>query len=404
MQKGGNIVPLFHYQIIDPKGKKKVSVIEAPTIEKAKEYLRQQKIFVTKLSTQKQKSFFSSLSREISPQRLRLFTTKLAELLKAGLPLYQSLHSLAEQATNQKEHPIIQSLIEQIKEGNSLSEAMKLYPKNFPPLYRAMVGAGERVGKLGSSLEKLAVLLTKKERLKKKITTSLLYPFVLALFSSVVICIMLLFVIPSLENLFDKENVNGFTSCVMTISQLFRNQWHILCTICALMTGGVIYFLKQPLGRKKIEEFVLWLPFIKGMIVKVAVARFTRTLASLLEGGVPMIDALKIAKEVIGYSILEAEIVKTEQKIIEGNLLSQELKNIWWMPSLVSQMVAIGEEGGTLFHMLDHLAQMYEEEVERTLTRVAELSQPFILLIMGGIVGLIMLAVLIPLTDATHLV
>lgn len=396
-------MPLFHYETIDCNGKKASSIIEAPSLEKAKEILRQQKIFVTHLSTNKKKSLFTFFSKEMNGEKLTLFTTKLAELIKAGLPLFQSLTSLAQQAEGEKEQPIIQSLIEQIKEGSSFSKAMNLYPKSFPPLYRAMIASGERVGKLDSSLEKLSTLLTKGEKLKKKIVTSLLYPIILALFSCVVILIMLLFVIPSLESILDQENVNRFTSIVMGISHLLREKWLLLLALATTLFAACNYFLRHPLWRKKIEVLILHIPLIKTIIIRLSVARFIRTLSSLLEGGVSMIEALKIAKEVVVYPLLAEEISRAEKRIIEGSLLSQELSKISWMPPLVGQMAAIGEESGSLFHILGSVATIYEEEVEKSLTRVAELSQPIILLAMGAVVGLIMLAVLIPLTDATHL-
>lgn len=389
---------LFQYRYIDDRGRKKRGLIEALHAAEAKEKLRAQKILVTALdsSTQKKKR-----RDQIRKEALITFTTQLASLLKAGMPLYESLLSLEEQYRQESFHSILLHLCEQIKGGSSLSQAMEHYPDSFNRLYCSMVAAGESVGALDQTLEKLALLLGKQQKLKKQIITALIYPALLFGFSLIVAFLLLTFVIPSLETLFEDRNVNRFTKMVMSLSHFLTHQWIFYLPI---IIGGAttLYFgLKTIKVKRWIQKRFLSIPFLKTLITQTAIARFSRTMGTLLEGGVSLIKALQIARKVMRNPFFEEVIEEAQAKIVEGSLLSVELKKSSLIPTLVPRMLAIGEEGGNTSDMLQKIADIYEEDVEKNLTRLTALAQPVILVIMGGIVGLIMIAVLLPLTDVS---
>ena len=393
---------LFHYRYIDQKGKKKSGMIDAEGITDAKEKLRSQKTLVLSLEERKKggtKRLFQRKKDQLSGEYLITYTTQLSQLLIAGMPLYESLLSLEEQYRDEPFHPIILSLCDQIKKGSPLSEAMGRFPNTFNRLYCSMIAAGESVGALDTTLEKLALLLAKQRKLKKQLTTAMIYPLVLFLFSGVVCFALLTFVIPSLETLFEDRPVNRFTKLVMMLSHFLTHGWAFyLPALGALITGGGYLFYSSK-GKRAIQRLLLRTPVLKTLIIQAAMARFSRTMGTLLQGGVSIIQALQISRRTMHNPFLEQVVEKAEEKIIEGSLLSRELKKSPFIPALVPRMLAIGEEGGNAALMFQKIADLYEDEVEKTLTRVTALAQPVILVLMGGVVGLIMLAVLLPLTD-----
>jgi type II secretory pathway component PulF len=392
---------LFSYRYINTKGKKRSSMIDADSLVEAKEKLRAQKIYVLTLFEKKNRNLFSfsRKNKHLAGEYLVTFTLQLSQLLIAGLPLYESLLSLEEQYRNEFFHSLILSLSERIKRGSSLSEAMMQFPESFDELYCAMVAAGESAGALDDSLERLSKLLAKQRKLKKHVVTAMIYPAILFSFSLLVCFLLLIFVIPSLEILFEDRAVNGFTGSVMRFSHFLTRQWPFYLPAAIGTAAVIIMLFKGKTGKRWLQRRILHTPFLKIFTVQTAMARFSRTMGTLLQGGVSIIKALQIARKVIGNPFLEEIVERAEKKIIEGSCLSNEFKKSPMIPKLIPRMLAIGEEGGNIHFMFHKVADLYEEEVEKTLTRVTALAQPLILVVMGAIVGTIMLAVLLPLTD-----
>lgn len=394
-------MPFFHYKCVDASGKKQLGVIDALHFTEAKEKLRKQRWIVLSIEMAKEKSSFLQIKKEhhLKGETLVHFTTQLAQLLKAGLPLYESLVSLEEEHRGDPCYPIFSSLCQLIKGGSSLSEALKHYPKSFNTMYCSMVEAGESSGALDLSLERLGKLLQKQMKLRKQMTTALLYPLVLACFSVVVVFLLLTFVIPSLESLFEDMRVNSFTLLVMKVSRFLRFGWIVYFPLILASLLGLIIFFKKPKGKLLYHNALVKIPLIKNLVIQSALARFSRTMGTLLQGGVAIIPALQISKQVIHHPVLEDVITQAEKRIIEGSLLSVELRKCPLIPSLMTRMLSISEEGGMSASMFDSIADLYEEEVEKTVSRLVALSQPVILLVMGFVVGIIMMAILLPLTD-----
>lgn len=391
---------LYQYQTVDSKGKKISGSLEAQTEKEARSKLREQGVMVVQLGLQKG---IASRRGSLKGDNLLAFTVQLSQLVNAGVPLYESLNALEEQVRGEPFHRVVQSLCEQVKTGFSLSNAMSNYPNSFDKLYCSMVGAGEAAGVLGPVLEKLSHLLVKQMKLKKQIGTAMIYPAILGSFSFLIICLLLGFVVPSLQGLFADRQLNGFTKAIFNLSTVFRSYWWLYVPVITGFVAWSVWKVRSAAGKAWIERMLLKLPVFKTLVVQTAVARFCRTLGTLLQGGLSMIDSLRIARGVMGNSTLETEVEKAEGKIIEGSSLSVELGRSKWMPSLVPRMLSVGEESGTLVVMLGKIAEIYEQELEKTLERIMALSQPIILIVMGLVIGTVLLAILLPLTDMSSL-
>ncbi|MFN4173638.1 MAG: type II secretion system F family protein, partial [Parachlamydiaceae bacterium] len=319
------------------------------------------------------------------------------------IPLYESLVALEEQMRQSKAHRVILSLSEQVKGGSSLSQAMQTFPASFDPLYTSMIAASEASGNMSETLEKLHTLLQKREKLKKELMTAMIYPAILAGFALVVIIVMLTFVIPSIEGIFSGNSVNSYTKFVIELSHFFREKAYIYLPLLIGVFTLFFFQVRKPKVKEWVFKRLVKAPVIGRIMIKAASARFCRTLASLLLGGVPMIEALKLSRFTLQNPLMEEEMKRCEDRLIEGSRLSYEWNQSRYMPKIAARMAAIGEESGNLAPMLNKVADIFEDELDKTLKRTLALIQPVILLVMGAIIGLILIAVLLPLTDLSNL-
>jgi len=390
-------MPLYDYQAIDSKGKNRSGLIEGADEKDARAKLRGQGVMVTKLT---EKGAATS-KQNLKGDDLFAFTLQLSQLVGAGVPLYESLVAIEEQYRTEAFHPILMSLCEQIKGGATLSDAMSNYPLSFNRLYCALLTAGESVGALDLVLRELSELLAKQSKLKKQVSTAMIYPAILASFSLLVIVMLLGFVVPSIEGIFVDRNLNGFTQFVLSVSKVFRNYWWLYVPV--LVAGGiyVVLAVRSKAGKLWMERNFLKVPFIRTLMIQTSVARFCRTMETLLKGGLTIIDSLRISREVMRNIALEEEVKFAEERIVEGSSLSTELSKSKYFPPMVPRMLAVGEDSGATVEMLGKIADMYEGEIEKSLDRVMALAQPVILIFMGTIIGTVLLAILLPLTDVS---
>lgn len=392
-------MPLYQYQALDHTGKRKTGLIEAQDEREAKSKLREMGTMVVSVTLKT-----SVASRQnLKGDNLLAFTHQLSQLVNAGIPLYESLVAIEEQCRAEPYHRIVLSLCEQIKGGTSLSQAMSAYPESFNKLYCSMIMAGESVGVLNVVLDKLTLLLTRQNKLKGEITTALVYPAVLASFSFLIIIMLLTFVVPSIEGIFAERKLNGFTQFVLNVSHVFRGYWWLYLPIAIGAIAFLIYKIRSPAGRIWLERHLLKVPLVRTLMIQTAVARFCRTMGTLQQGGLPMIDSLRISRDVMRNVVLEEDVKKAENRIIEGSSLGYELGKSKYFPALVSRMLIVGEDSGSNVTMLNTIADLYEGEVEKTLSRLMALAQPVILIFMGAIIGSVLLAILLPLTDVSSL-
>jgi general secretion pathway protein F len=392
-------MPTFTYQALTSGGKRVRGNIDAATQREAISQLTEQMLTVVRIALRKG----WSPKRRVRKQQVLDLIHQLAQLLRAGLPVYEALQALEEQYSGEPIHPIITDLCTAIRSGLSLSQAMRRHGKLFNTLTCAMVAAGEASGTLPSLLERLSQLMARSEKTRKSLLTALIYPALLAGFCTVVVVALLTFAIPSLELLLEGRSVNGWTSLIFSMSHLLTGYWPTLLALLGAALLAICWWLRRPQSRKSLHRLVVRLPLLRTILTRAALSRFTRTLATLLEGGVPLAQALPLAREVLSHPLLEPVIEQIETRIAEGRSFGAELARSPHMPRLLGRMVAVGEESGELARMLNHCATLYEAELEKSLARVTALAQPAVLIVMGGIVASIMVGVLLPLTDLSGL-
>lgn len=390
-------MPLYQYSAIDILGKKRSGLLEAQGEKEAKEKLRDQSLMVSSLSLKTG----GSSKENLRGDSLQTFTLQLSQLVNAGVPLYQSLVAIEEQYRNESYHRVLLSLCEQIKAGTPLSQAMANYPNSFDKLYCSMIAAGESAGALNVVLEKLSILLGKQNKLKRQMITALIYPSILASFSALIIVVLLTFVIPAMEGIFEGRTLNRFTSSVLSLSYFFRTYWLIYLPLLIGVGAFIFFKLRSAQGKLWLQRNLIKIPLIRTLIIQATIARFTRTMGTLQQGGLTIIDSMQISREVMGNVVLEEEMKKAESKVVEGSSLSIELSRSKWIPLMVSRMLSVGEDSGTTTVMLHKIADIYEEDVEKTIDRIMALAQPVILVFMGSVIVLVMLAILLPMTDVS---
>jgi general secretion pathway protein F/type IV pilus assembly protein PilC len=391
---------LFEYKAIGIHGKLEKGIIDSDSLAMAKEKLRKQQIFVTEILALKKTQKKSSLS---SSQLLH-FTRELSQLLKAGLPLYESLVTIEEKQKNSKNHALFVDLCDRLRNGYCFSAALALYPETFNDIYLSMISSAEQSSSLSESFEQLTDLITKQQKLKKQITSSLAYPAFLGGFCFFVIIALFCFVIPSMKELLEGRTLHPLTQAVLGISSFLESYGSFLF-LGLLATAGAFYPLyKFSSLKEKISKTLLQLPFCKKIIIESSLVRFFRTMSMLLAGGVPLVEAIKYSKKSVGSSIIENLLSQTEREIIEGKKMSSLFAKTYFIPPLVIRMLTIGEETGNMGGMMRNLAQIYEEELDKHLSHLVTFLQPAVLLLLGGIVGLVVLSILLPLTDVSSFV
>ncbi len=390
-------MPLYTYKAVSTLGRNQSGYVEADSFEMAKEKLRSQKLLVTLLKD------FQQPAKEIKLKASTVLTLThdLAQLLKAGLPLYDSLLMIEEKYRGTHGHLVILDLCDQVKHGMQLSSALKRYSKSFDGVYTAMVAAGERSATLAEVFAELAVLIQKSAKLKKQITTALIYPAFIGSFCLIVVSVLLFFLVPSMAQLFEGHRLHPMTAAVLGLSNWLQNWAALFAAVVVSIVCGIVFLWKKPGFIQWRAQVGLHMPIVKDFITQAVMVRFCRTLGRLMESGVPLLEGLNLAKSVVQHPVFEQAITESAEKVVEGRGLSEELEKQRYFPKQVTRMLAIAEESGSSAEMLGHIAECYSNDLEKNLTRLTAYLQPVILLVLGLIVGVILLAVLLPLTDVS---
>lgn len=371
--------------------------MDAESLQEAKLKLIRNKIAVLRVSSLKEKEIYVSLSKS---EVLNL-TREISRLLQAGLPLFETLSALAEKYVKQKPHRMLLDLCERVRSGESFSEALAHHKKTFDLLYIAMIANAEKTGQLAICLNELAHLLSKQIKMGKQLVSALLYPAILSVFCLVVLSSLLFFVIPSLRELFDGHNLHPFTRIVFAASQFACHAKGGLVLLFIAIAGFISAAILIPKVKEKCLSLVVGLPYLKNFFAKVALIRFCRAVSTLLEGGVSLLPSLNQARFVMRHPVLEKLISQAEMKISQGDAIYTTFQNHPLIPPLIPRMLGIAEQGGKLPFMMQQIAEIYEDELEKALESFATVVQPILLLILGAIIGFVLLSVLLPLTDVS---
>jgi general secretion pathway protein F/type IV pilus assembly protein PilC len=390
-------MPLFRYRAFSAEGKNYSGVIDADSFNVAKERLRKQQILVTDLILLKSETHEITLP----PPLLLLFTRELAQLLRAGLPLYESLVTIEEKYRKHKSHPLLIDLCDHLKGGSSLSTALKRYPKTFDRIYLSMVQVSEQSGNMAHVFSELAQLINRQQKLKKQLFSALAYPAFLGCFCVCIVCGLLFFIIPSMADLFEGRPLHPLTLAVLSISKWANTHIPFLLSSAVGLPLSAIFFWRRESTRLFVQQFSTKIPFLNSVILHASLVRFCRATSMLLTGGIPLHEALTLSQNVMKNLLLETAIKKVEVRIIEGQRLSAAFQADPVIPPLVTRMLATAEETGNMPEAFLSLAEIYEEEVEKHLAQLNTFLQPALLILLGAIVGMVILSILLPLTDVS---
>ncbi|MDP1608266.1 MAG: type II secretion system F family protein [Chlamydiales bacterium] len=388
---------LFRYVALQPSGKKFMGTVDADNLQDAKVKLQRREVLVIQVTPLASEQLGLVLSR----QEVMNLTREMARLLQAGLPLFEVLTALEEKYKGQKAHPLLLDLCDQVRSGKPLSESLSRHGRTFDLLYVSMVANAEKTGRLKESLEQIALWIGKELQVRKQTISALLYPSLLGTFCLFVLAALLFFVVPSMAELFEGRELHPLTVIVFSVSRWACQAKLFLLTAVLAFIGAVCLAIFYRPWRSQLTALVLRLPLLKGLFIKIAFVRFSRSCGALLEGGVPIIAALSQARAVMHHPVLEEVIKQAEENMKQGEKLYLAFQHHPFIPPLVPRMLGIAEEGGRLAFMMKQIAEIYEEDLEKTFAYVSAIAQPVLLLFLGAVVGFVLLSVLLPLTDVS---
>ena len=391
-------MPTFTYKA-KVKGKVQSGEVEAENEKAASAKLKKQNIRPTSIKKKAEPSaLFGPKVHKITTRDVVIFTRQFSTMVDAGLPLVQCLDILGKQSENPTFGEKILEVKSNIEMGNNLSDSLRKYEDIWDQLYCNLVEAGEVGGILDVILRRLADYIEKAEALKKKVKSAMVYPGAIVTVALLVVAFLMIFVIPSFATMFTKGGAElpGPTQIVMDVSDFFQNQWYVMIGgfIAFFFTFKKTYATKR--GRIEIDRLALKLPVFGILIRKVSVAKFTRTLGTLISSGVPLIEGLDICARTAGNSIVEIAVFKTIEAIKEGETIAAPLAREDVFPPMVIQMIDVGESSGSLDKMLAKIADFYDEEVDAAVEGLTALLEPMLMVFLGTIVGFIVVAMYLP--------
>ena len=408
-------MPVYEYIALDLGGRRRKGIVDAGSIVAARQKLRETEVFpveIVEAADRKREETASRggairLFKRVGLRELALMTRQLATLIGAGLPLVPSLAALVAQIR----HPVLKTTLAQIKdevnEGMSLTQSMSHFPEVFPPFYINMVRAGEASGTINLVLDRLADFNESQQALRTKIRSALAYPLFMFFIGSGVLFFLITFVVPNITNIFREmhQTLPGITVFLLVVSGFFKDFWWIIVLTLMPAIVGLRYFIrKTEQGRHLWDRFKITVPLIGPLNRKIAVARFSRTLGTLLQSGVPLLAALEIAKNVVNNLIIAEQIRTAAKDVEEGASLSTPLSRNDFFPPIAVEMITVGEQSGNMEAMLFRIADSYEKEVEANVLLVTSLLEPAMILVMGAVVGFIVISVLLPIFEMNQLV
>jgi len=390
-------MPTFKYKTTI-NGKTQAGEIEAEDEQGALAKLKQKNIKVESVKKKSKSAFLGPKKQKITERDIVIFTRQFSTMVDAGLPLVQCLEILGRGADNKTFGEAISKVKTDIESGANLSDALRQHPKIFDSLYCNLVEAGEAGGILDTILARLAAYIEKALALKKKVKAAMVYPGAIVTVAFVVVAFLMVFVIPTFASMFERGGAElpGPTAIVMHISNFFRNQWYFI------FGGPVLFFFlfkrvyATERGNIEIDRLSLKLPVFGMLIKKVATAKFSRTLGTLISSGVPLIEAMDICARTAGNKIIEIAILNTIEAIKEGETIAAPLARENVFPQMVIQMIDVGESAGALDAMLTKIADFYDEEVDVAVEGLTALLEPMLMVFLGCVVGFIVVAMYLP--------
>ena len=398
---------VFAYRGLTADGRAVRGVIDADSARGARMRLRRDGVFPTSIDEERARG--AAIRRpggRVRPADLALVSRQLGTLVGAGMPVVEALGAVSEQTERPAMAGVLSHVRDQVTQGQSLADAMAAHPSVFPTLYVGMVRAGEAAGALDLVLDRLANYTESQARVRAKVRGALAYPVLMTAVSLGIVGFLLGFVVPRVTRIFaeQKQTLPLLTRILLGISNAVSDGWWLIVLLLAAATGTLLATLRRPAGRLWLDRKLLTMPVVGPVATRIAVARFARTLSTLLANGIALLPALDVAGEVTGNLALTEAVGQARAAIREGQGLAGPLKESGLFPPLLIHMIAVGERSGELESMLDKAAIAYEQEIEGTLTTATAVLEPILIVVMGGVVLFIVLAILLPIFEINALV
>ena len=397
----------YVYSALNVNGQKINGEKTAKDLNELKRFLKREKMVLIKAN---KKGFFESFDfskgKKIKAKQITILTRQLATMIGSGVPLLRSISIIAGQAENERLRDVVDTIKFDLTSGISLSQSVSKFPKQFNNLFTNMVKAGEASGSLDTVLERLANSMEKAEAIKGKVKNAMVYPIVVLVIAFSILFLLLTFVIPQFVKMFNDSGIPLplITRMVVGASDwMVANWWLVIIAII----GGIYGFKKYrgtAKGKRSLDTIALKLPLFGKLNRKVAVAKFTRTMATLLDSGVPILSAFDIVADIVGNDLIKDAVVNAKSSIKEGNTIARPLHESEQFPLMVINMIEIGEESGTLVEMLEKVANYNEREVEEEISNMLAAMEPLVILIMAIMVGTIVIALFLPMFSLSDVV
>jgi type IV pilus assembly protein PilC len=391
----------FTWEARGRTGEVRKGVMEAENEEAVNNRLRQQQLAPVKVKKKSRLSELKFGGGRVGTKDLVTFTRLFATMIDAGLPLVQCLEILGSQQANPAFAAVLKDVRNAVEQGATFSEALKRHPKVFDDLFTNLVHAGEVGGILDSIMSRLSIYLEKRQKLIRQVRGALVYPSIVVVIAAGVMTALLTFVIPAFEGMFKdfgggKASLPWLTQVMVGISHNFVSFFPFIVVALILFVVGFGYIYRTPRGKAVIHKAQLNVPIIGPTLRKIAVARFTRTLGTLLQSGVPILDALEICAVTSGNVVIQAGVMHVRQSISEGKNMAEPLIETKVFPDMVVQMIAVGEQTGALDQMLNKIADFYEEETDVAVSALTSALEPIMMVGVGGMVGVVLIAMYLP--------
>ena len=399
---------VFVFQAKDTSGKILKGEVDAGSESEARFKVRAQKLIPLKIVPKEKDEpkgggFFTP---RVKPKELQVFTRQLAVLIGAGVPIVQSLQAMMGPGRSPQLNKAIKSVLENVERGKPLAKSMAMFPDIFDKMYTNLVMAGEEGGVLDTVFTRLAGYIEKSVQLRGKIIRGLWYPGAIVFVAVIVVVCILTFVIPTFATMFSQlgKDLPALTVMVVNISEVFQVYWYVVLAILFGTPIGLKQYYKSEKGRKVMDKIFINMPIFGSLVRKGAIARFSRTLSTLLGAGVRVMESLDIAASTSGNFVIETALSNSKESISRGKTMAEPLKESEHIPDMVAQMISVGEQTGNMDQMLEKVADFYEDEVEGTADAISGLIEPILMVVLGGVIALLVGAMYLPVFDIASVV
>lgn len=401
----------FEYAALDARGRQKKGVLEADSMRQSRQMLRDQGLVPLSVEAASDRGRETatrtfSFARRLGPLDRVLLTRQLSTLIAASLPIEEALQAVAQQSEKQYVRALVMGIRSRVLEGHSLASSLAQYPKSFNEMYRSTVASGEQSGHLDRVLENLADYQERQFESRRNVEMAMLYPLVLTLLAFAIVGALMMYVVPDMVGVLENmgQELPRSTRMLIGMSELTRDYWWLMGLTLVLIAFGGRWLLAQPEARLVWDRQKLSLPLLSRITRSSNAARYANTLSILTGSGVPLVDAMNIAADVVSNKWLRRRLGDATQRVSEGSSLRNALEGVGYFPPMLLHMVASGEASGELDSMLDKVARYQQSEVERIVTTLVRLFEPLMLVVMGGLVMFIVMAILLPILNMNQLV